>query len=202
MQMPMFDAEHGSIADGPNATGPDDGGPVAGGPDADGPDAVDRPLPPLGVEVVRSARRKKTAEARLVGDTVIIRVPARMSQREVADMETHFLDHYERRRRSAALDLTSRASTLARRHGLPTPTDIRWVSNQRQRWGSCTPALGTVRLSDRMTSFPAWVIDYVIVHELAHLVEANHSRRFWALVEQYPLTERARGFLIAKGGED
>jgi predicted metal-dependent hydrolase len=58
---------------------------------------------------------------------------------------------------------------------------------------------GSIRLSDRMARFPDWVIDYVVVHELAHLVEPNHTSEFWALVSSYPLTERARGFLLAKG---
>jgi predicted metal-dependent hydrolase len=69
----------------------------------------------------------------------------------------------------------------------------------RARYGSCTPEDGTIRLSDRLLDFPAWVRDYVLVHELAHLVEPNHSAAFWSLVARYPLAERARGFLIAKG---
>ncbi len=98
--------------------------------------------------------------------------------------------------------LTERASALARRYELPNAREIKWVDNQRSRWGSCTPATGTVRLSHRLAGFPDWVLDYVIVHELAHLAEAGHGPAFWDLVNRYPLTERARGFLIAKGMAD
>ncbi len=156
----------------------------------------------LDVEIIRSTRRKKTAQARLVGTTVVVRVPARMPEAEVASMVEHFRERYERQHDARELELDRRAAALAATYELPLPTSIRWVSNQRFRWGSCTPTQYSIRLSDRLSSFPDWVIDYVIVHELAHLAEANHSPAFWALVERYPLTERARGYLIAKGGED
>ncbi len=154
------------------------------------------------VEVIRSANRSKTAQARLHGGRLEIRIPARCTRAEEAELVRHFRAKFERMRVADDVDLSQRAAELAARHGLPTPASIRWVGNQQHRWGSCTPADGTIRLSDRMSGFPAWVIDYVIVHELAHLVEAAHSTRFWALVNAYPLTERARGFLMAKGWDE
>jgi hypothetical protein len=79
---------------------------------------------------------------------------------------------------------------------------IRFVSNQRDRYGSCTPEDGSIRISHRVAEYPSWVREYVVMHELAHLEVPSHSPRFWRLVERYPLAERARGFLIAKGWED
>jgi predicted metal-dependent hydrolase len=94
----------------------------------------------------------------------------------------------------------ARAEQLAARYlsdyGLVAlPRSVRWVGNQRGRWGSCSPDDRTIRLSDRLRDMPTWVSDYVLMHELAHLIEANHSTMFWELVGRYPKTERARGFL-------
>ena len=72
---------------------------------------------------------------------------------------------------------------------------MRWANNQQERWGSCTPADGTIRISTRLRGLPAWVLDYVILHELAHLIVPKHGPRFWRLLEAYPRTERARGYL-------
>jgi predicted metal-dependent hydrolase len=155
-------------------------------------------LAALDVSVTRSKRRKKTAEARLRGNVIDIRIPAAASAADEQRFVDHFVSKFEKRRRSALVDLEARARRLAADYGLPVPESIRWVSNQSQRWGSCTPTDGSIRLSDRLAAFPGWVIDYVIVHELAHLVEINHNPAFWALVEPYPLAERARGYLIAK----
>ena len=158
-------------------------------------------LDPLQVEVTRSKRRKKTAEARLRGNVVEIRIPAATSKVEEQDFVDHFVAKFEKHRRSALIDLNARAQELAAEYSLPVPDSIRWVSNQQQRWGSCTPTDSSIRLSDRMAGFPRWVIDYVIVHEMAHLVEIDHNEAFWALVEPFPLAERARGYLIAKAEE-
>ncbi|MEI2705203.1 MAG: M48 family metallopeptidase [Ilumatobacteraceae bacterium] len=83
-----------------------------------------------------------------------------------------------------------------------TPTAITWAGELRSRWGSCTPSTGEIRLSSKLASYPNWVIDYVIVHELAHLHVRGHNRAFWALVRRYPKTERAIGYLMAKSGSD
>ncbi len=103
----------------------------------------------------------------------------------------------ERRRRPSDDDLGTRAAALSRRYldDLAIPTSVRWVSNQRARWGSCTPADGTIRLSQRLQGMPPYVIDYVLLHELAHLLVHGHDESFWAWVYRYDLTERARGFL-------
>ena len=79
--------------------------------------------------------------------------------------------------------------------GLARPDTVRWVSNQNARWGSCTPGDKSIRLSSRLQGMPSWVVDYVLVHELAHLLEAGHTREFWAWVENYPKAERAMGYL-------
>jgi len=96
------------------------------------------------------------------------------------------------------VELGERAAELSRRFlgGIPKPSSVRWVSNQGSRWGSCTPVDGTIRLSDRMAGMPSWVIDYVLVHELAHLIEIGHGQRFHKLVDGFPKAERARGYLL------
>ena len=131
-----------------------------------------------------------------------VRVPAGLAAAEEARLVENLVRRITRRRAGTHIDLPARAALLARRHGLPRPERIEWVDNQSQRWGSCTPATGTIRLSRRLAGFPRWVLDYVIVHELAHLRVGGHGPAFWDLVNRYPRTERARGFLIAKGLDD
>ncbi len=76
----------------------------------------------------------------------------------------------------ATRELSSRAMYLAGLHGVP----IRRVTvrNQRSRWGSCSRR-GTISLNWRLVQTPPFVSDYIVLHELAHVKEMNHSRRFW-----------------------
>ena len=156
------------------------------------------------VEVTRSAKRRKTVGARLVGGVLRIALPSWMSKAEEAHWVAEMSARFARKLSADRLHLAERAAALSRRHDLPVPGSIRWVDDMRTRWGSCTPAAGTVRISTGLASFPDWVVDYVIVHELAHLVVAGHSDEFWRLVFRYPKAERAIGYLIAKsgGGDD
>jgi predicted metal-dependent hydrolase len=103
----------------------------------------------------------------------------------------------ERRRRPSDDQLATRAAGLSARYlgGRATPTSVAWSSKQGRRWGSCTPVDGTIRISTRVRGMPPWVLDYVLLHELVHLLQPGHGAEFWALLEAYPRTERARGFL-------
>jgi hypothetical protein len=162
---------------------------------------------PWPVEVIRSRRRKKTVQARLKQGVLVVRAPATMSDAELTPIIEKFQQRLARKLRPAPQsdkELEERARQLNRRYfdGRLRWRSIRYVTNQNTRYGSCTPGRGTIRISHRLATMPEWVRDYVIVHELAHLEEANHGPRFWELVNHYPLTERARGYLMAVGLEE
>jgi predicted metal-dependent hydrolase len=153
------------------------------------------------VEVVRSPRRRKTVQAREVNGVLRVSIPATMTKADEAHWVGEMLRRMERKASANDGALTRRAHHLAAHYHLRRPMTIRWVDNQEWRWGSCTPADGSIRISTRLAGEPRWVLDYVIVHELAHLHVARHDAAFWALVSRYPQAERARGFLIARGLE-
>jgi len=156
------------------------------------------------VEVRRSPRRKSTVTAYRDGDTLIVLIPAGMSRAEekhwVAEMERK-LRRKESRRASPAREsdaaLMARCAQLSARYldQSALPRSVRWVPPMRTRWASCTPTDATIRVSERLRNVPSWVLDYVLVHELAHLRVAGHDARFWSLVRSYPKTERAIGYL-------
>jgi len=165
------------------------------------PPRVAPEAPRFRVEVIRSKRRRRTVGGHLVGDVLTVTVPAWMSTVDTDQWVATMSQRFARRLTTDRIDLSRRAELLARRHGLPRAGSIRWADDMRSRWGSCTPSTGTVRISSRVAAFPDWVVDYVIVHELAHLAVADHSPVFWSLVERYPRAERARGYLIGKSGD-
>ena len=107
------------------------------------------------------------------------------------------LARFEEKWRSSQVRLEPRARDLAARFGLPEPHSIRWSSRQRLRWGSCSAATGDIRISSRLAEAPPWVLDHVVIHELAHLVVADHSPEFHALTHRDPNAERAEGYLLA-----
>lgn len=152
------------------------------------------------VIVRRSTRRRRTVSAYRENGRTIVLIPARMSRAEesrwVAEMLAR-LEASEKRRRPSDASLLERAQELSRRYlqGRAVPASVAWSSRQHGRWGSCTPLDASIRISARLQGMPSWVVDYVLVHELVHLVEPGHNRRFWSLVERYPRAERARGYL-------
>jgi hypothetical protein len=163
--------------------------------------AIELPFQIVKIEVVRSPRRRKTVQAREVNGVLRVSIPASMTKADEERWVSEMVRRMQRRSATSLIDLQRRAEVLAARYHLPTPKTIRWADNQVWRWGSCTPVDRSIRISSRLAREPSWVIDYVIVHELAHLEIARHGSRFWTLVNRYPLAERARGFLIARGLE-
>jgi predicted metal-dependent hydrolase len=156
--------------------------------------------PPPEVEVRRSRRRRRTVAAYREDDKVIVMIPARLSEAEEREWVATMLERLEKsekRRRPSDAGLKRRANELNERHlsGLARPQTVRWVDNQNSRWGSCTPSDKSIRLSRRLQGMPSWVIDYVLVHELAHLLEPGHDERFWAWVNRFPRAEQAKGYL-------
>jgi len=100
-------------------------------------------------------------------------------------------------KREARKDLTARSHWHAGRLGL-TPKRIT-VRDQTTRWGSCS-ASGVLSYSWRVILAPPFVLDYLAAHEVAHLKEMNHSKRFWALVrETMPRMEEGRRWLKKHG---
>lgn len=155
------------------------------------------------VEVRRSERRRRTVSAYREGERVVVLIPSQFSRAEesewVGKMLARLAARDQRTQRNDA-DLAVRARQLVARYltefgAVATPVSVRWVGNQNGRWGSCTPADRTIRISERVRDMPAWVGDYVLLHELAHLIVPVHNARFWELVGRYPRTERARGYL-------
>ncbi|HEV7197138.1 MAG TPA: M48 family metallopeptidase [Pedococcus sp.] len=152
------------------------------------------------IEVRRSRRRRRTVSAYREGGRTIVLIPARFTKAEEQQWVTTMVERLargDRKRRPSDAQLRARAAELSQRHlgGLARPTSIRWVTNQNSRWGSCTPADGSIRISTRVQGMPGYVLDYVILHELAHLLAPGHGPEFWSLLKGYARLERARGYL-------
>jgi predicted metal-dependent hydrolase len=155
------------------------------------------------VEVRRSQRRRRTVSAYRDGERVVVLIPDQFSRAEESEWVDRMLARLAAREGRLARsddDLVVRANRLIDLYlggygEKAVPASVRWVTNQNGRWGSCTPADRSIRISHRVQDMPDWVIDYVLLHELTHLIVPSHNARFWALVGRYPKSERARGYL-------
>lgn len=140
--------------------------------------------------------RGSTREALAFVDTSaewIARQPAFAASRRRRDGETQTPELRERARR----ELPAALMGLARAHGIPvTRVSIR---NQRSRWGACS-ARGAITLNWRLILVPDFVREYVMIHELMHCRELNHSTRFWGHVRAAcPRYREARQWLLTEG---
>ncbi|WP_237791350.1 M48 family metallopeptidase [Corynebacterium accolens] len=153
------------------------------------------------VKVIRSARRRKSVQARMVAGVLEVRIPAWMSAREENEAVQDMLARLEKKTGGAKTDaaLLQRAKQLNAQYleGRAWIGSIRWVSNQNARWGSCTTSTADIRLSNRLQQVPDYVLDSVIIHELTHTFIPRHGREFWQWADRAPHAERAKGYLEA-----
>jgi hypothetical protein len=154
--------------------------------------------PPVDVRV--SARRKKTSEARWEGDRIVVYLPAHLGTAERESTVNWLVQRLMTRYRFPATlsndDLLQRAIDLSERYLIgKRPASVRWVTNQTARWGSCSYYSGDIRLSHRLCVVPGWVLDSVLVHEVAHLTYPDHSPDFHRLAAGYPRHDEAGVFL-------
>lgn len=159
---------------------------------------ADAGRPPLRIE--RSTRRRKSASAYAEHGAVVLQLPAGLAAAEEDRLIAELVDKVTGARRARELggddELAARARALADAYldGVRAAS-VTWSSRMRRRYGSCTPRDGTIRISERLARYPRYVLDYVLVHELAHLLEPDHSDGFQALIARFPDADRARGFL-------
>ncbi|MDQ2943403.1 MAG: M48 family metallopeptidase [Candidatus Dormibacteraeota bacterium] len=153
------------------------------------------------VRIVTSKRRRRTVSARLRSGVLELLVPSWMPNAERQQWAETMRRRLERRwERSRPSDqrLAERARTLNDRH---FGGRLRWTSiafaEMAHIWGSCTFTMGAIRIAKRAAALPDWVLDYLLVHELAHLEHSDHGPAFHELENRYPLSERARGYLMA-----
>ena len=161
-------------------------------------------MSPEPIEVRRSRRRRRTVSAYREGGRPSAPIPAGFSASE----EKHWVDTMlrkleagDRRRRPSDEQLAARAAELSLRYlgGLAKPTSIVWSMNQASRCGVLHPLRRLDPHLRAVKGMPSWVLDYVIMHELAHLLQPSHGRDFWALLEKLP-THRAGPGLPRGGG--
>lgn len=161
------------------------------------------------VEIVRSSRRRKTITAERRGRKVVVLLPTGLTRSEerrwVRTMVERLSQKERLERLNASSDLERRARDLSERYfdGRLKWRSIRYVKDARSMYASCTPEDRTIRISGRVAELPGWVRNYVVMHELAHIRIPDHTPHFWRVVKRYPMSERARGYLMALGyGDD
>lgn len=156
---------------------------------------------PENIVVKRSDRRRKSVSATVENGVTVVVVPKRMTNAEAKQYALELHNRIAKRRSKLTAksddELAAKAQVLRAQFlpDAPAPLSVAWSSRQQQRWGSCTPSDGTIRISARLKAMPDYVLDYVLLHELTHLVVTDHGADFEALVTQYSKVELARAFL-------
>lgn len=146
------------------------------------------------VQIVRSKKRRKTISSYWRENKLVVQVPATLDEKTERSFVDEMLKKYRQKQQKKELGqsdsaLEQRAAELDQFYfdGAAAAQSVRWVTNQNKRWGSASYAQRTIRLSSKLQQMPAWVRDYVLVHELAHLAapRAGHGPEFQKLLNRF-----------------
>lgn len=164
------------------------------------------------IEIVRSRKRKRSVSAREVNGVIRLYIPMGLSEKVEQEYVRWAQKRFESRKRKKELrdkNADGQLEQLARKfnweyfNGKLCWERIVYSTEQNSgMFGNCSLRDKIIRLSDRLLKMPKFVHDYVLIHELAHLKVSGHGHEFWEIVDRYPRTERARGYLMAIGMED
>lgn len=152
------------------------------------------------IRVVRNSRRKRSISAYREHGAIVIQVPARLSNSKVSEVIPELVQKIltrEAREKMTDNALFARSLQLLDQY-LPEfatrPISVVWRT-MNERWGSCTTADRTIRISDRLNGAPDYVVDYLLVHELIHLEIPDHSEKFEYLLARFDKGEMASAYL-------
>src|SRR4030067_1352353 len=154
------------------------------------------------IKVIRSPNRKKTIQARMVEDTLYVYLTLGMQHEEERKIIEKMKKKIDKKMQKKQINnddyLITKFDEVNVKffQGKLKVNSIEFVTNQERVNGSCTPNKGTIRLSHKLLDMPKWVLDYVIMHEMTHLVHPNHSKAFWTKADESKYTARATGFLM------
>ena len=157
------------------------------------------------VKIIRSNKRRKTISARMIENVMVVYAPAGIPDLELGNVIDNFKKRLQKRKLKKELDRTQDLNVIADKLNKEyfaarlKIQSIEYATNQERIFGCCNYKAAKIRVSHRVAKMPHWVRRYVIIHEMAHLVEPNHSKSLWRIVSRYKLAERAKGYLIAKG---
>jgi len=157
------------------------------------------------IKIIRSKRRLRTVSARLLKDLLLVKAPVMLSQERLEKIVDGFKLKFAREKLKEELgkehnllDLAGKLNKIYFGNKLRIES-IEYVANQDSKFGCCNYGSARIRISHKIGLMPEWVRKYVVIHEMAHLIEPNHGREFWRIVYRYKLAERARGYLMATG---
>ena len=150
--------------------------------------------------VIRSTRRKKNISAYRQGGRIVVSIPARMSKADERAMVPEMVAKIRAQEAAATMSeesLSNRIGELLTELApeiTVRPSSVNWRA-MRERWGSCTGADRSIRISDRLKGAPEHVLDYVLFHEAIHLQFFDHGPEFKELLARFPKEELAEAYL-------